>query len=293
MSEHASAPDYLVIGHITADVVPGGTTPGGTALFAARTAARLGLRTAIVTSAPADYVAALAPQLAGIAVHNRPSAQPSTFANIYQDGHRTQFLRARAHTLTPHDIPPAWRDSAIVHFGPVDDEVDRALLKPGRFPAALRGATPQGWLRSWGADGRVHTARGAAAAALMPALPVLVFSEEDIERDAGVVAACRALCDVVAVTAGSQGATIYQGEHAHHFPAFPTHEVDPTGAGDVFAAAFLARYRAGGDLITAGRYASVAASFIVEAPGADGIPTAEQTADRFRRYEEWLVASGQ
>ena len=87
MSEHAagsadleSAPDYLVIGHITADVVPGGTTPGGTALYAARTAARLGLRVAIVTSAPPAYLAGLdARVLSGLSVHNRPADLASTF----------------------------------------------------------------------------------------------------------------------------------------------------------------------------------------------------------------------
>jgi sugar/nucleoside kinase (ribokinase family) len=261
-------------------------------MFAARTAARLGLRTAVVTSAPEEYIATVLPQLPGVAVHNRAAAHPSTFVNIYQDGHRQQFLPAQAGVLGADDVPAAWRESAIVHFGPVANEVERSLLESSLFPAALRGATPQGWLRTWDADGQVHTARGAAAAALMPSLPVLVFSEEDIEREPGVVAACRARCEIVAVTAGAQGATIYRGDEAFHFAAFPTREVDPTGAGDVFAAAFLARYRATGDLITAGRYASVAASFVVEAPGADGIPTAAQIAERLSKYEEWLVVSG-
>lgn len=277
-------PEYLIIGHITADVVPGGTTPGGTALYAGQLAACLGLRTAMVTSAPPAYIDGLAYELRRIAVHNQPAAAPSTFANIYHEGHRTQYLRARAGTLGIEDIPPSWRNSAIVHFGPLTNEVDRALLEPRVFPHALRGATPQGWLRSWDAAEQVHTARGAAAAALMPAVPVLVFSEEDIDRDADVVAACRARCEIVAVTAGIDGATVYHGETAYHFPSYPTKEVDPTGAGDVFAAAFLIRYRATGDLIAAGSYASVAASFVVEAPGATSIPTPDQIAPRLEDY---------
>ncbi len=283
------APEYLVIGHITADVVPGGTTPGGTALYAGRLAARLGLRTAMVTSAPPAYIDGLARELEGITIHNQPAEAPSTFANIYRDGHRTQFLRARAGTLNIHDIPPAWRNSAIVHFGPLTNEVDRALLDPQVFSHALRGATPQGWLRSWDTTEQVYTARGATAAALMPAIPVLIFSEEDIDRDNDVVAACRARCEIVAVTAGIEGATLYRGETAYHFPAYLTQEVDPTGAGDVFAAAFLIHYRTTNDLIAAGSYATVAASFAVEAPGAEGIPTHDQIAARLRDYNATIM----
>jgi len=279
-----AAPEYLVIGHITADVVPGGTAPGGTALFAARTAVRLGLQTAIITSAPAAYIKGLALHREGISVHNLPAAAPSTFENIYHDGHRLQFLRARALSLGAADVPAAWANAGIVHFGPVCDEVARDLLDSSVFPQALRGATPQGWLRAWDAAGRVHTARGQAAADLIPTMPVLVFSEEDIERDAAVIAACREKCDVVAVTHGNQGATVYQGASTWRFPAYPTREVDPTGAGDVFAAAFLVRYQATGDLQSAGSYASVAASFVVEAPGAESIPTAATVEERLRHY---------
>ena len=73
---------------------------------------RLGLRAAIVTSAPPRYLEALAPHLVGIAVHNHPAESPTTFANLYRDGHRTQFLRGRAETLGRQDIPAAWRSSA-------------------------------------------------------------------------------------------------------------------------------------------------------------------------------------
>ena len=59
-------------------------------------------------------------------------------------------------------------------------------------------------------------------------------------------------------------------------------EVDPTGAGDVFAAAFLTRYNAGGDPWEAAQYAAVAGALTVEAPDIAGIPTAEQLAARWR-----------
>ena len=51
-----SVPDYLVIGTITKDVIPGGYTVGGTVTYGAMTAHHLGSRAAIVTSASSDLV---------------------------------------------------------------------------------------------------------------------------------------------------------------------------------------------------------------------------------------------
>ena len=47
--------DYLVIGHITRDVISNGRcTPGGTVNYAARTAQMLGKHTGAITSAESD-----------------------------------------------------------------------------------------------------------------------------------------------------------------------------------------------------------------------------------------------
>jgi sugar/nucleoside kinase (ribokinase family) len=47
----------------------------------------------------------------------------------------------------------------------------------------------------------------------------------------------------------------------------PATVVDPTGAGNAYSGGFLAGYIQTGDLMTAARYASVAASFLVEQVG--------------------------
>ena len=44
-------PDYLLIGHMTRDLLPdGGCAPGGTALYAALTAHRVGRRVGVVSA---------------------------------------------------------------------------------------------------------------------------------------------------------------------------------------------------------------------------------------------------
>ena len=53
-------------------------------------------------------------------------------------------------------------------------------------------------------------------------------------------------------------------------------EVDATGAGDIFAAAFFYRLYATRDPWAAARFATHLASFSVTRPGLDGIPTRDE-----------------
>ena len=48
---------------------------------------------------------------------------------------------------------------------------------------------------------------------------------------------------------------------------------DLTGAGDVFAAAFLIRYADTDDPWEAARWGAAAASLVIEGPGVDAVPT--------------------
>jgi sugar/nucleoside kinase (ribokinase family) len=63
-------------------------------------------------------------------------------------------------------------------------------------------------------------------------------------------------------------------------PAFPAESVDPTGAGDVFAAALLVYLHRTGDLERAAGYAHATAAFCIEGEGVEGLPTAEQVERR-------------
>ena len=76
---------------------------------------------------------------------------------------------------------------------------------------------------------------------------------------------------IVVVTRERRGARVHHEDAWHEIDAFPADEVDPTGAGDVFSAAFLVHYSEAADVGKATRFASAAAACSVEAQGIEGI----------------------
>ena len=283
-------PDFLVIGHVTKDLHPDRDyTIGGSATFAAITAQRLGLRAGIVTSASPDLLERLPEALPGVALACIPASESTTFENIYENGGRRQYLRGRAAPLDLSAVPDAWRRTRIVLLGPLAQEVAPALASA--FPGALLGATPQGWLRQWASDGQVSPTAWASAAEVLPHLHALILSREDLIAHNGgnqhdqietLLRAWTRMTPALVLTEGAQGATLHSDGRSRHFHAFPTTQVDPTGAGAVFAAAFLIQYALAQDANAAMRFANCVASFAVEQPGAAGIPTPQQVATRLR-----------
>jgi len=275
----AFRPDFLVIGHVTKDLQEDGYTIGGTVTFASLTARNLGQRTAVVTRASPDLN--LNPLYQGIEVLRLSSPATSTFQNLYSDGTRTQFLRAVAGQIKANDIPPVWREAKIVLLGPLTDELKGSIVE--LFPDSLIGVTPQGWMRRWDGDGQVFPKPWEGAAEVLSYARVVVFSENDVQQDESVIQAYARLAEILVVTKGAKGATVYHQGEVRHFPAFETVEVDPTGAGDVFAAAYLIELERSGDPHAAAHFANCVASFIVEEPGIEGIPTLEQVEQRLAK----------
>jgi hypothetical protein len=283
----------LIIGHATRDLLPDGDWRlGGTAVYAALTAQRLGCRPAIVTAGPPDLLAALRVALPGIPAAALPSAEATTFENRYDPaGRRHQYLRGRAVPLGLTAVPDAWRAAPLVLLAPLAREVDPRLA--GAFPMGQVAATPQGWLRTWDPDGHVRHGPWQEAERVLPHLAALILSHEDLLPthnaldDPSARAAAEHMADerlatwarrvpLLVVTRGAEGADLLSADRCERIPAYPVRAVDPTGAGDVFAAAFLCALREMRDPRAAADFACCAASFAVERVDTSGIPTREQ-----------------
>lgn len=74
--------------------------------------------------------------------------------------------------------------------------------------------------------------------------------------------------DILVCTAGAEGAYIASGGETIHVSANPVNVVDATGAGDLFAAGFLAGLSQNKDLEVCGKMGCVAAAEVISSMGA-------------------------
>jgi hypothetical protein len=260
--------DYLLIGHVTQDLTADGFALGGTVSYAGLTALAFGKKVGIVTACTRDLAL---PELEGIPVLRKTSLKNTTFENLYLPGGRVQHIRAVAETITLADIPSVWLNSPIVHLGPVAAELDPALAQA--FPHSLVGITPQGWLRGWNESGLVSFIDWPGATSVLKHANIVVLSIEDIRGNEDVIQEYVAEVPVLVVTEGSRGARVYWNGDVRHFRPPLEQEIDPVGAGDIFASSFFIRYASTHDPWESARVATKIAARSVTRRSLAGVPT--------------------
>jgi sugar/nucleoside kinase (ribokinase family) len=293
-------PDYLVLGHVSKDLLPGGggARAGGTVTYSSIAAQKLGLQAAIVTAlSPEDEGLLDEMKDEGVWVCAVASDGTTTFENVYDDqGRRTQRIGTPASLIEWSDVPPEWRGAGIAHLGPVAQEIPAGMSALFRY--SLLGITPQGWMRSWDAEGRVTQAAWPVPGALagLPDNACLVLSMEDMGWDDALLREYTGLARMVVVTQSAEDALIYvprsetgraEGQTALEkveikVPALAARPVDPTGAGDVFATAFLVRYYETRNPLAAAVFAHAAAACAIEAVGPTGVASRETVLSRLK-----------
>src|SRR5712691_12081352 len=169
--------EYLLLGHVTVDRVDEKRVVlGGTATYAALTARNMGARVGVHTSAA--YEPGLIDTLGGVLVARIPAEFTTCFVNEYIEGKRRQTIESVAEKLTYDQILPEWRNPPVVHLGPLNQELDSALVS--RFLRSFIGVTPQGWMRAWGEDGLVRQVDWADADRVLARADAVIISEDDV-----------------------------------------------------------------------------------------------------------------
>jgi len=92
-------------------------------------------------------------------------------------------------------------------------------------------------------------------------------------------------CDIAVVKVGKEGAYVQQGKNLYGIPAAGDLVVDTTGAGDFFAAGFLAGIAKGYDLEKSGKLGALLASRVIRVPGAKLV---EEEWVEIRKIEQTL-----
>jgi len=254
--------DLLVIGGLTIDGFGDGTSaPGGSVLHAGRAAAVAGLRTIVVTVAGPEPVAARGLAELDAVTELHVTDAESTIRYRHRDGADGRRLWLEADTSPirlPADAYGRLLTAAIL-FAPVAGELPTAVLSTWE-DSWVRGAILQGWLRR----ARVGEPVEAIPPSDLPddlkaalgSLDVLVASREDLAAAAETpVAQIDALRrsigerPVIVVTDGAEGVWIDTAYRLpRHLPApWRVGGVPTVGAGDAFAALFVASRSREGD----------------------------------------------
>jgi sugar/nucleoside kinase (ribokinase family) len=266
--------DYLLVGHAAADVVPSAPTGvllGGTVAYAGLTARALGLRVGIVTSSGEG---APLGELDGIPIVNVPSEYSTTFENIKTENGRRQILHHRAVPLLLEHIPQVWRSTPIIHLAPIADEVDPSMAE--KLSGSLLGVTPQGWMRSWDEKGQVFAKPWADSEQVLRHAGAVVLSVEDVNRDLELIEEMAHNTRLLCLTEAEAGSVLHWNGDRRRFRPQEMQEVDGTGAGDIYAAAFLVRLYHTRDPWEAARFATQLAARSVARVGLKSIPTSRE-----------------
>jgi sugar/nucleoside kinase (ribokinase family) len=256
----------------------------------------MGLRTATVLGL--DRLARDATELedlraAGVTIEVVPLDEGPVFHNIERPEGRLQICYGPSDPVDSDAVPDAWRDAGAWLYAPVAAELPDAWAIVPR-PEACVAFGWQGMLRRLVAGNPVER-RPPGPSPILGRATIVGMSRHDVPPSLPFDELASWLAPEVEVlmTAGTLGGMLIRIERGglsalSYYPAVRARvEVDPTGAGDVALAAFLAaRIAVEGN--TSGRRAlhlvALATSVLVEGPGLGAVATLDQIRDRLAQH---------
>ncbi|ACG74303.1 PfkB domain protein [Anaeromyxobacter sp. K] len=264
----SAAPRVLACGHVTLDRAGEVQVPGGSAWYAGHTWRGLGARVRVLTAAGPELPAAA---LAGLEAVVLPAPRTTAFENRYGPGGvRAQRVEAAAPPLDPGALPGGWRDADVLHLAPVLGEIDVPA-----FTAAVRarvvGLGVQGLVRAVLPGGEVAQPRWEPAPGALAGVDAVFVGEDDLRGQGDLVARLARAVPIVVLTRGARGCEVIARGRARRVGVSPAREVDPTGAGDAFAAGFLFGLARGDAPVDAARLGAAAGAIAVEARGGGAL----------------------
>lgn len=276
VSDSASIVTALAVGHVTHDRYGDKIVPGGCAFYASRTWQALGADVTLATAVGDDFLCD--GDLEGIEVERRAGGLTTVFTNTYEaDGSLIQRVENTASRVDPLLGDVDRRGFDICFLAPVISELG---LGPwlDAVEARLFGAGMQGFFRGPGRSDEpgslsrpVISTGWKPSAALLSRLDAAFLSMEDLSwfGSPGFLDALRSQVGCVVVTDGERGSTVYCKDEVTRVGIYETTCVDPTGAGDTFAAATLMGLAQGQSPVEAARLGAAAASIVVEGTGGE------------------------
>jgi len=274
-----SHPRLWAVGHLTIDDIVlrnGRTLMGGVAgatVYAALGARLVGSPSGVVSRLGSGIPGEALKRLAGYGVLtllkavDTPAIQQ--WALYEQDGTRTYILHPESGSLddmAPRPLDGNLPSDSAVHLAPMPVEYQRQWCMA--LSARERQITLDPHYDSCSAVPDVVMALLSQVDAFLPSELEASYLVDGNPHKA-VQEFCRAGARIAVVKLGEQGSVIGTNDDVWHVPAVPTEPLDVTGAGDAFCGAFAAMLARAATPLTAARWATAAASVVVEAIGAD------------------------
>lgn len=280
-----------LIGNPTRDHIVNGPTSvkafGGTVLYAGVFLARSGHEVTIIGKGDEEMENWIEHQ-GIITTHFHQTSRIVEFDNVYVHNQREQFAR-RGEKIYLAEVPDAAFRSEAILIGSVLQEVDPEIVRAPR--QALLMLEAQGFMRHLTPDGKVLQCRSGDAVIAVRYCDILKVDQAEAAVLTATTEADTAARDlyqmgpkIVIVTCGEKGVTIFDGSQMIRIRAPQTDLIDPTGAGDVFGAAFLIKYLQTEDLIEAGLFASAAAALSMNEFGTAAVPSAREASLGVKRF---------
>jgi hypothetical protein len=189
----------------------------------------------------------------------------------------------------------------VIILNPVFCEINSSVPRFAKKDCDIMLMDPQGMVRTRETQsGEIGLIYWHDREKYLEHLDILKVSSDEL-MSVSKLGDCRDICEelyslgpgIIALTFGENGSIVYDGNELHAVPAYRTHSVDPTGAGDLFNVYFAVRYFETNDARDAGIYANAGASFVVEDYGISGIPMREDIDARYRALKRKTDENGQ
>lgn len=274
----------VIFGYLCRDknILPDGTASesvGGKGLFMAAAAARGEVDVSLITWLPAadqELLASLYDY--PVTIQAIPMATGTVNTNIHRGDTTIATTSLDPKSIEPQDLDESMRatvtESDGVLLAPdLEEKISLATVRYLAHDLGLKLSVDIGqYFRTLENDGTLQTRwPWPRQAEFLTHVETVFISEEDLAvplaNGESVLSIARDLADQgpreIIVTQGSRGAFIYLADTNEGFdiPAYPPRQlVDPTGAGDTFIGAYLAKRMETDSAAEAGHYAAMAAS---------------------------------
>jgi len=257
---------FYFIGNPTHDTILAKTdiweSIGGGVVYASLLIKKLGYKAGIIGNSD-EYLIRKISSLGINITHLHEIHRPTRFINIYTKGKRVQYA-IRGDSIKSGSIPEYVLFSQGILLIPVLDEIDLSpiLLKKKTYSMV----DISGFLRVVRKNGEVVLGENKNIMEMVKRSDIIkcnITEARVVSNQFGIENICKTLFSnydgIGIITVGKNGAYIIKGTSIFHIPPYTTEEKDPTGAGDVFGAAFFVKYMGCKNIMDAGLFASAAA----------------------------------